>query len=424
MRIGILPALRRQDGGIYQYSVAMLFALFELSTSGDSDWEHEFLVFVHEPGHVALRRLAHPRWRIKPFRPPWARESVVNLAEWPDVDSPQAQPDMRAWLEECGVDLMIYPSPHRLSFESGVPFVMAIHDLQHLLQPEFPEVSANGEWQRREYVLRNAARSATMLIAESDVGRDDILGAYGRYGITPDRVRTLAYMPSLAFDSRLADGCLEYVRGKHKLPERYVFYPAQFWPHKNHIRLIEALALLRREFDLIVPLILTGSATGEIRRQLVAEIENRIRADGLGDQVRMLGYVSDEEIAGLYAGAEALVMPTLFGPTNIPFLDAWTLNCPVLTSRVRGIVEQVADAAVTVDPESVKEIAEGVRRLWTDESLRRTLIGRGQARLRQYSPNKHRRRLKEIFEEAVKRTRRGEHRANMERLPVEAIGGA
>ncbi|MDO8630285.1 MAG: glycosyltransferase family 1 protein [Phycisphaerales bacterium] len=406
MRIGIHPTLKRHDGGIYQYSITILNALCDLSTSRDCAWEHEFVVFVHEPGDPVLRRLADSRWNIKPFRPPWARQPAINLDEWPDVDSPREQPDMRAWLEECGIDLMLYPSPHRLSFESGIPFVMAIHDLQHLLQPEFAEVSAGGEWQRREYVLRNAARSATMLIAESEVGREDILNAYGRYGVEADQVRTLPYLPNAAIDPQELNERRQRVRERFDLPDRYLFYPAQFWPHKNHVRLVEALGLLQRECDLVIPLVLTGSGTGEIRRRVVAEIEERLRALGLEDRVRMLGYVADEEVAGLYAGAEALVMPTFFGPTNIPLIEAWALDCPVLTSRIRGIVEQVGDAAVTVDPKNVEEIAAGIRRLWTDESLRRTLIERGRARLEAYTPGDFRMRLARIVDEATERVRR------------------
>ncbi len=417
MRIGILPALKRHDGGIYQYSVTMLNALYDLSTAADSPWNPEFVVFAHEPSDPVLTKMDHSPWSVKPFRPPWAPKPAIDLNEIPDPDSPQEQPDMRDWFRECGIDLMLYPSPHRLSFESGIPFVMAIHDLQHLLQPEFPEVSADGEWRRREYVLRNAGKSAALLIAESRIGREDILAAYGPYGVEPDRVHVLPYLYDATLDAQAARACLECVRERYTLPDRYLFYPAQFWPHKNHLRLVEALGLLRREHDLIIPLVLTGpsrlrasSGSGEIRERVVAEMELRCAALGLDGQVRTLGYVSDEEIAGLYAGAVALVMPTFFGPTNIPFLEAWSLGCPVLTSRIRGIVEQVGDAAVTVDPKSVEGIADGIRELWTDEPLRQTLIAKGRSRVRSYTPRDFRRRLSEIIDAATERIERERHR--------------
>ena len=87
----------------------------------------------------------------------------------PDPDVVRHQPEANRWFKNCGVDLMIYPESTRLSFEAGVPYIMAIHDLQHRLQPEFPEVSADGEWERREYRFRNGARCAMLLLADSEV---------------------------------------------------------------------------------------------------------------------------------------------------------------------------------------------------------------------------------------------------------------
>jgi glycosyltransferase involved in cell wall biosynthesis len=139
-------------------------------------------------------------------------------------------------------------------------------------------------------------------------------------------------------------------------------------------------------------------------------MESRCAALGIEGQVRTLGYVSDEDVAGLYAGAVALVMPTFFGPTNIPFLEAWSLDCPVLTSRIRGIVEQVGDAAVTVDPKSVEGIADGIRKLWTHEPLRQTLIAKGRSRVRSHNPRDFRRRLREIIDAATERIERERHR--------------
>ena len=81
---------------------------------------------------------------------------------------------------------------------------------------------------------------------------------------------------------------------------------------------------------------------------------------GLESQIRYGGYVPDEDMSGLYAGAVALTMPTFFGPTNIPVLEAWAYGCPVLTSDIRGIREQVGDAGVLVDPRSIESIADGI----------------------------------------------------------------
>jgi len=100
-----------------------------------------------------------------------------------------------------------------------------------------------------------------------------------------------------------------------------------------------------------------------------------------------------------------LVMPTFFGPTNIPVLEAWAFGCPVLTSDIRGVREQVGDAALLADPTSVEAIADGIHRLWTDPELGRTLSDLGRRRLAAYTPEDYLRRLIEIIGEGKERVR-------------------
>jgi glycosyltransferase involved in cell wall biosynthesis len=322
-----------------------------------------------------------------------------------DPESVRSRPDMQRWLHHCGIDLVLYPTFSELSFEIGLPYVMAIHDLQHRLQPEFPEVSANGEWERREYCFRNGARYATLLLADSEVGKEDILNCYGSYGVTPDRVKVLPFIPACYLARDVPESERQRVRAMYSLPERYVFYPAQFWPHKNHIRIVQALGLLKQAHQLKIPVVFCGSYDGEIREPTFREVM-RLRSQlGLEGELRYLGYVPDEDMSGMYAGAAALVMPTFFGPTNIPVVEAWAFGCPVLTSDIRGIREQAGNAAVLVDPRSVEAIADGIYQLWTDESLRSILAEAGRQRLAAYTPDDYRRQLMAILEEAKTRLR-------------------
>jgi len=282
---------------------------------------------------------------------------------------------------------------------------MTIHDLQHRLQPEFPEVSANGEWERREYRFRNGARYATLLLTDSEVGKEDILNCYGPYGVTPDRVKVLPFIPACYLAQDVPEGERRRVRATYHLPERYLFYPAQFWPHKNHIRIVQALGLLKQAHQVKIPVVFCGSHDGEIREATFREVMTLRCQLGLEEEIRYLGYVPDADMSGLYAGAAALVMPTFFGPTNIPVVEAWRFWCPVLTSDIRGIREQAGKAAVLVDPRSVEAIADGIYQLWTDESLRNVLADAGRQRLAAYTPDYYRRELMAILEDAKARIR-------------------
>ena len=430
MRIGIVPAFPSQ-GGVYQYSLSMLRALSEWKDQGCED---EFVVFAEEALRPALQLLSHCDGRLKavaPQPPSLGKKSLDALRliigegphreawRWlrrqfeqafdrrnPSLSNPDIvryQRDISRWFHRCGVDVMLYPAPNPLSFETRFPYLMAIHDLQHRLQPEFPEVSTNGEWEKREYYFRNGARYATLLLADSEIGKEDILNIYGPYGVTPDRVKVLPFLPACYLSVDISASERERVRTAYLLPERYLFYPAQFWPHKNHVRIVRSLAVLKREYGLKIPIVFSGSYTGEIRERTFLDVMSLSSQLGLEKEIHYLGYVPDEDMSALYAGAVGLVMPTFFGPTNIPMLEAWAFGCPVLTSDIRGIREQTGNAAILVNPRSEESIAYGIYQLCMDEDLRRVLADRGRRRLESYNADDYRRRLIEIVEEAKAR---------------------
>jgi glycosyltransferase involved in cell wall biosynthesis len=427
MRFGIIPSLDPFGGGVYQYTVTMLRALHEWSTNRCED---RFIIFSASVAHTFLSTLNGTCWETQLIRRSFGRRTLDamfrmlgegphrDVLRWlnrrfltdqsnpqpqnspPDPDTVRSRPHLRRSLEHNKIDLMLYPYPTEMSFEIGIPYVMAVHDLQHRLQPEFPEVSANGEWGRREYLFRNGCRHATLLLADSEVGKEDILHFYGEYGVTPDMVKILPYLPACYLRVNVSASERFRVRAAYGLPEKYLFYPAQFWPHKNHARIIQAVGSLKREYNFQIPIVLCGTYTGAVRERTFHEVMSLSAQLGLKRDIRHLGYVPDEDMSALYAEAVALIMPTFFGPTNIPVLEAWALGCPVLTSDIRGIREQVGDAAVLADPRSVESIAEGIYRLWTDEKLRATLTDAGYRRLSEYSPDDFRRRLIEIIEDA------------------------
>ncbi|MCG3129723.1 MAG: D-inositol-3-phosphate glycosyltransferase [Phycisphaerae bacterium] len=405
MRIGVYPVLKRHDGGTYQYTVATLDVLRDWSVGaidGLPPCDHSFTVFAQNTEAPELQSLPRGRWRVVSFRPPTSPAGSAPEHR-PDPDLVRPQGDMRAWMTACGVGMMVYPSPHRLSFEAGVPYLMPIHDLQHRLLPQFPEVRIDGEWERREYLFRNGVRHAEILLADSETGREDILRCYGRYGATKERIHVASYSPVCTeppVEARLRCG---EVLQRLNLPPRYFFYPAQFWPHKNHLRLIAALAVLEREHGIRAPLALTGAATGSLREAALADVRRAATELNVADRVHLPGYVSDADLAALYTSAAALVMPTFFGPTNLPVLEAWTLGCPVVTSDIRGVREQAGDAALLVDPRSVESIAAGLELVWTNDAVREALIARGRQRLRVFTRDQFARRLVNAVEAAVER---------------------
>jgi glycosyltransferase involved in cell wall biosynthesis len=436
MRIGVMPVLRGEGGGSYQYCLACLEALRAWHQAGAP---HEFVIFTRQVTHPVVRKLRHTGWRVRSPQPPrpldrlraWVGEGAHrDLWRWlrrrtqtntgqefnadqavatvaPPPDTIRYQPELRRWFERCGVDLMLYPTPDSTSFEVGIPYVIAVHDLQHRLQPEFPEVSAGDRWAWREYTFRNVCRHATLILADSEVGKEDVLNCYGEFGVPADRVKVLPYLPASYLPRAVSATDMDRVKQQLGLPARYFFYPAQFWPHKNHVRIVEALGLLKQRGPTAHIVFCGTTAGGEFREQIHQAVLKEADQLGIGSQIHCLGYVSAEHMAALYAGAVALVMPTFFGPTNIPPLEAWSLGCPVVTSDIRGIREQMGDAALLVDPRSATAIADALQRLWMDTGLRDSLIERGRRRLAQYTPADHQARLIAYLKEAVTRVQQG-----------------
>ncbi|HDH08776.1 MAG TPA: hypothetical protein ENG96_04780, partial [Gammaproteobacteria bacterium] len=209
MRIGIVTVLSGLGGGLYQHSLNILHALDLWKREGCQD---EFVLFVDNTNHPIIKSLTEHGWEIKPMPSSSKQHRVLDILRQIVGEGPHREvwrrlrqkfrqskkeelanpeivrfnPQMSRWLHRCGIDLMFYSVPTPMSFETGIPYVTFIMDLQHRLQPHFPEVSADGEWERREYLFRNAIRYATLLFVDSEAGKDDVLTFYGSYGITSD----------------------------------------------------------------------------------------------------------------------------------------------------------------------------------------------------------------------------------------------
>ncbi len=162
--------------------------------------------------------------------------------------------------------------------------------------------------------------------------------------------------------------------------ESFLLYPAQTWPHKNHARLLEALASIRDNHGVAIPLVCPGKQTGDYR-----QLQELIRRLGLEPLTRFPGFVTPLELRGLYELATGLVFPSLFEGWGLPVCEAFDSGLPVASSTATGLPDVVGDAGLLFDPASTDEMADAVRRIWTDEELRRSLAERGRKRSELFS---------------------------------------
>ena len=371
-------------GGVLQYTQSVLDAMLSLSDEyvltaafSDDGWRK------HLDNRVGVVRLADTKWN-RALNKAW-HATGLPISLWRKTVA-RLDSNIRA-LMGARCDLWICPNHERYVFRAPIPAVGTVHDLMHRYERRFPEVSANGEFEAREFHFSETVRWAKAILVDSDLGKQQLVESYGA---DPRKVFPLPYIaPSWIYEY---DGRNDAeVRYKYSLPGKYFFYPAQFYKHKNHSNLILAVARLRKSHP-DVRLVLVGATD----RNAYAEVRQQVSDLGLEENVLFLGYADDREMAALYHQARALVMPTYFGPTNIPQLEAFALGCPVATSRIYGIPDQVGDAALLFDPSSVDEIFTCLSRLWNDDSLVATLSERGRAHAQRWGPPQFQARFREI----------------------------
>lgn len=279
--------------------------------------------------------------------------------------------DFEKRLLERGCDLAYFVRQSELpGMLQRLNFVTTLFDLCHRDTPEFPEVREFGEFQAREHHFRTRLVGATLVLADSAALA---AAAVRRYGLDTRRLLAMPYAPAGFLDARASTDAASVLR-KHNLTAGYLFCPAQFWAHKNHVRILEALLILG-DGGLRPLVVFCGGDKGNLRH-----VVSLVDRHGLRAQVRFLGFVPAQDMRGLYEGCAAVVMPTYFGPTNLPALEAWSIGKPLVYSTF--CAEQAGDAAWCVDPDRADDLAQAIRGV-LDPATSAGLVRRGEARLRQ-----------------------------------------
>jgi glycosyltransferase involved in cell wall biosynthesis len=244
-----------------------------------------------------------------------------------------------------------------------MPTLVNLHDIQHRDYPQFfswPQI----RWRRALY--DRAARKATLVLTLSEHSRRKIVQYLG---IPADRVIAIPMAVDFQRFGTEPAPTDENQIARLGLPERFLFYPASLWPHKNHDRLLAAFARLE---DRDLQLLLTGATFNRLEELLARAVEL-----GVADRVRHLGYVSEDALPAVYRRATALVFPSLYEGFGTPPLEAMACGCPVASSYATSLAEVCGEAAVELDPGNVDQMSDALRRITGDDRLRRELCERG-----------------------------------------------
>lgn len=255
------------------------------------------------------------------------------------------------------IDLVYFlmPSPFALLMRK-INYLITVWDLSHLDQPEFPEVNTNGRFEYRELIFSKVFKKAVAILVDSKLGKDNIVK---RYGCDSLRVHIAKFLPSIDIVNQVDVD----VKQKYSIMRPYIFYPAQFWAHKNHVYILDGLNVLKDKFGIVLDVVFSGYDKGNLKYVLRHGCKL-----GLEQNIHYVGFVSSEELIAFYKNAIALVMPTYFGPTNIPPLEAFSIGCPVCYSDLPGLRDQVEDAAFLMNLQSPDSMAKQMMFLLDDSN--------------------------------------------------------
>src|SRR5260221_337047 len=348
-KLGVLVLSEPRNGGSYQYTLSMLEALKlckELNVTLYTNFNnphYDSIGFYVNHVHASPNRW--PAMLLKYFvkikaKDPFHEENIV-----------------------------LAPMYSPLLLLTQKPFIYTLHDLQ---EHHFPKNFSFFQRTYRKGLNYLLLKKAYRIICESEFVREDIKLFFG---VAEKKIIAITAAPIEISSNEYSPVQLLEIKTKYSLPEQYIFYPAQFWVHKNHIRLVEAFASIADQFP-EASLVFTGQKSDHYEHvfKRVAELD-------LSKRVIHTGYVDQSDLSGLYISATVLVMPSLFESVSIPIYEAFQYEVAVCSSNVVALPEQVGDAGLLFDPLSTREIGEAISKLLGSEELRKKFTRAGKLRL-------------------------------------------
>ncbi|MGA7723023.1 MAG: glycosyltransferase family 1 protein [Ignavibacteriaceae bacterium] len=364
-KIGILAFVNKNAGGVLQYTQSLIDALIQ-------DKSRDYVIFTDEMTddintyslEVRKIHIPNPGFLIKLL-------SAVNLFLL--IRKPFFGRVKKTVTED--IDLFICPRVIMYTqFFAEKPFVLTLHDLQELYYPDFFSLQ---ERIIRFAVTRFLSRKAESIICESNYVKRDIIKFLK---IDNNKIKVIPAPPPISFSNfKVYEEKEKIFKGKYSLPDEYLYYPASFWPHKNHIKLIKAFKIVSNLHPEL-SLVLSGA-----KHKNFPNVMNTIKDLKLQNRVLYTGYVDYDDLPYLYKLSKMLVMPSLFESISIPVYEAFALGIPVCCSNVVALPEQVGDSGLLFDPNNENDIADKIIKLLDDESLRTKIVNSGFNKIKAYS---------------------------------------
>ncbi len=269
-----------------------------------------------------------------------------------------------------------------------VKTILTVHDLSYVRAPQTAHPAQKAFLDR---AVPYSIQRATHVLADSEATKQDLIELYGT---EPDKITVLLSGINPIYRPITDEATLLAVRQRYKIPldVPYIFSIGTIQPRKNYARLVEALQKLGEAYS-DIHLVIAGG-----KGWLESPIYQVVHTLKMEDRVHFTGFVADEDVPSLYSGAILTAYPSLYEGFGFPVLESMACDTPVLTSNVSSLPEVAGDAALMVDPYNVDDIAEGLRRLLDDESLRQKLIAAGREQIKRFNWQSSAQQLLQIYQ--------------------------
>lgn len=268
-------------------------------------------------------------------------------------------------------DIVHYPS-FNMPFLNSRPAVVTIHDLVYYLDRRAcPHLPAH---LYARLMFKMVSRLAKRIITDSEYTKKDIIK---HLGVSPGKVSVIHIGVDEAYRRVEDPAVLKRVRVRHGIKGEYILYVGTHHPRKNLVRLIHAFSMLKSKG---CQLVITGKM--EERRKDVYEAPLSL---GIKDRVIFTGIAPEEDLPALYTMASLFVFPSLYEGFGLPPLEAFACGTPVVSSNVTSLPEVVGDAAITIDPLDVDELARSIDKVLSSAELRSELREKGLKRAKLFN---------------------------------------
>jgi len=363
-KVGIVVSGKEQAGGTIQYISSLIDAL-------KKDQANKYIIFCEKENKV----IKNSSFEVRIIKKSGFWKKIIMLISYLFILRSKIIFSKKDLILFSDITFFVVPSsdvfPH---FFLDKPFIVTMHDFQ---EKYYPDNFTIFEKFLRWVFNRALSKSASKILCESTSVKSDIIKFFK---VDSSKIIVIPAPPPESFLNYKINLSKENtIKKKYNIKSKFIFYPAQTWIHKNHIRLIEAFKIVSAKF-FDVDLVLTGAPKSNH-----SKVINKIINSNLSNRIIYLGYIDYVDLPYFYKLSQFLIMPSLFESISIPIYESFSLKVPVACSNIVSIQEQVGDSVLIFNPFDINDMSNKMIMYLNNQDLREEMGRKGYERIKDFN---------------------------------------